>query len=72
MRKNSVFRALLCVWAILACYQLFAADEQKMGLKVGAKITDISAPDQSGKTRTFKNLSGPNGAIIVFYRSAKW
>ena len=29
-------------------------------------------PDQHGKTRTLKDLSGPNGLLLVFSRSADW
>lgn len=32
----------------------------------------IEAPDQNGKLRTLKDILGPNGAALVFFRSADW
>jgi hypothetical protein len=37
-----------------------------------ARIPDFSLPDQSGSSRTFADIRGPNGAMVVFYRSADW
>jgi len=72
MRRLSVRGILLCVWAILACSPLFAADKKNIALKVGENIPDISASDQSGRTRTFRDLCGAKGALLVFHRSARW
>lgn len=56
--------------AILAGYSLaFAADH---GLSVGAPMPDFEARDQNGQTHSLKNILGPNGAALVFYRSADW
>jgi peroxiredoxin len=41
-------------------------------LKVGAKIPLLGGTDQFGKERDFENLKGPNGLVILFYRSADW
>jgi len=32
----------------------------------------IEAPDQNGKLHTLKDILGPNGAALVFFRSADW
>jgi peroxiredoxin len=29
-------------------------------------------PDQTGQSRTFLDLRGPSGLVLVFYRSADW
>lgn len=42
------------------------------GPEVGTKIPDISAFDQYGKMRTFEELRGPEGLLILFYRTADW
>ena len=42
------------------------------GPPVGAPMPAFEAPDQNGKTHQLKDLLGPNGAAIVFYRSADW
>ncbi|HVB55568.1 MAG TPA: redoxin domain-containing protein [Candidatus Acidoferrales bacterium] len=41
-------------------------------LKVGEKIPLLSGTDQFGQDRDFENLKGPNGLVILFYRSADW
>ena len=41
-------------------------------VKIGNKIPLLSGTDQFGRERTFKNLKGPNGLVILFYRSADW
>jgi len=41
-------------------------------LKVGTKIPLLSGTDQFGKERDFENLKGPNGLVVLFYRSADW
>jgi len=44
----------------------------KLGPQVGAKVPDFNLADQQGKQRTLQSVMGPNGAMIVFYRSADW
>ena len=39
---------------------------------LGARIPDFSAADQDSRLRDFASVSGPNGAVIYFYRSADW
>jgi peroxiredoxin len=41
-------------------------------LKIGNEIPLLSGIDQFGKERNFENLKGPNGLVILFYRSADW
>jgi hypothetical protein len=47
-------------------------DGATSGLNVGAKIPDFSLPDQSGNHRSFRDLAGPDGLLLVFSRSADW
>ena len=42
------------------------------GPAVGAKIPAFSAVDQYGERRSFANLAGPNGLLLLFHRSADW
>jgi len=42
------------------------------GISIGARIPDFSLPDQSGKTRSFDDLTGKSGLLLVFTRSADW
>lgn len=39
---------------------------------VGATIPAIEAPDQNGVTRTFDDLVGENGLLMMFSRSFDW
>lgn len=47
-------------------------DKVPTGPGVGEKIPPFSAPDQSGRMRDIESLRGPNGAVILFFRSADW
>lgn len=50
-----------------------SAPDQNVGPAVGSVIDmDFSAPDQLGQAQNFDSFVGENGAVIVFYRSAKW
>jgi hypothetical protein len=58
--------------------QLYAAlvsatnDRYATGPEPGQHIPDFALPDQHGDLRSLSNLSGPNGLLLVFYRSADW
>jgi peroxiredoxin len=41
-------------------------------LTIGKKIPLLSGTDQFGQERSFENLKGSNGLVILFYRSADW
>ncbi len=47
-------------------------DGATTGLKVGEKIPDFALADQDGNRRTFRDLTGPSGLLLVFSRSADW
>jgi peroxiredoxin len=50
-----------------------SADTADLGPAIGTKIPhDLAVQDDQGKARNFKDLVGENGAVLVFYRSAKW
>lgn len=45
----------------------------KVGPEVGTTISlDFAGPDQTGSAQNFDSFVGENGAVVVFYRSAKW
>jgi hypothetical protein len=41
-------------------------------LKVGDRMPAFRAVDQFGRERDFGNLKGPNGLVVLFFRSADW
>ena len=52
---------------------LYAQDSaSQSGPEVGDKIPSFSLPDQNGRIQDFGSLAGPNGLLILFYRSADW
>ena len=47
-------------------------DVQKLGPRVGAAVPAFNLPDQAGRPRTLQSVMGPNGVVLVFFRSADW
>ena len=47
-------------------------DNWSTGPEVGETIPGISGTDQHGNQRNFADIKGPNGAYVVFHRSADW
>lgn len=47
-------------------------DVSKLGPQVGTRVPDFTMTDQNGKTWTLQSVMGPEGAMLVFYRSADW
>jgi peroxiredoxin len=43
-----------------------------VGPRVGTKIPALHATDASGKPATLASISGKNGVVLLFFRSAKW
>ena len=64
--------AALSVTGIAAAQPPAAVDTSKIGPQVGALVPAISGVDQFGSIRTWRSISGPKGAMVVFFRSASW
>ncbi|HJO12375.1 MAG: hypothetical protein QGG67_06590 [Gammaproteobacteria bacterium] len=47
-------------------------DVHSLGPQVGERVPDFSLPDQNGRTQTLESVMGPNGAMLLFHRSADW
>jgi hypothetical protein len=47
-------------------------DVQKLGPQVGSRVPDFTLADQHGQSRTLASLTGRNGLMLVFFRSADW
>jgi hypothetical protein len=52
--------------------QVALPDVQKLGPQVGGRVPDFTLVDQRGQSRTLASLMGPNGLMLVFFRSADW
>lgn len=55
-----------------ACAVSSAQQAIKTGPEVGSTVPTLEAPDQNGQPQSLKSILGPNGAMLVFYRSADW
>jgi hypothetical protein len=42
------------------------------GPQVGQRLPEFRLPDTSGRMRTFADLTGPDGLVLVFNQSADW
>ncbi len=45
---------------------------ERIGPAVGHMVPDFSGTDQFGRQQTLQSVLGPNGAMLVFFRSADW
>ena len=62
-------KRLLGIVAFAVAPFMLAAD---YGPPVGSPMPAFEAPDQNGKVHTLKDILRPNGAALVFFRSADW
>ena len=49
-----------------------ASKDLKSGPGLGAKLPGFSLPDQAGRSRSLASLTGKNGLLLYFVRSADW
>ena len=47
-------------------------DVHSLGPQVGDTVPEFNLPDQNGQMRTLESIKGPNGAMLLFHRSADW
>jgi hypothetical protein len=47
-------------------------DVQELGPQIGSRVPEFTLVDQGGRSRTLASLMGPNGMMLVFFRSADW
>lgn len=65
-----LIRSILLALSALTFATSARAHDQ--GPPVGAPIPAIEAQDQTGAARDLASLTGPNGLVLVFTRSADW
>jgi len=64
-------RILLVAFASLFAFAAQAASID-IGPAVGAKIPAFKALDKTGAAKTYADVTGKNGTVLVFVRSAAW
>lgn len=47
-------------------------DRYATGPEPGERIPDFTLADQDGRMRSLGDLTGPQGVLLVFHRSAEW
>ena len=60
------------VGASLAMQSRTPIDVASLGPQVGERVPAFSLPDQNGQVQTLESILGPNGALLLFHRSANW
>lgn len=70
--KDVTHAIVLAVLVTAAMMAQTPVNVERLGPQVGDIVPDFSAPDQFGRTQTLKSVLGPNGAMLVFNRSADW
>lgn len=70
MSRTSELLKRLCLWVLPIA--ALNAQSVKTGPEVGRQIPAFSAMDQNGRTQNLKEILGPKGAMLVFFRSADW
>jgi hypothetical protein len=61
-----------CWWLFMLSATALYGQNARTGPAVGQPVPDFSLQDQEGRTQTLKSVSGPTGAMLVFFRSADW
>jgi len=49
-----------------------STEPMSIGLAVGQKAPNFSTHDEFGHVQTLATLKGPNGTVLLFFRSADW
>lgn len=44
----------------------------ELGPQIGERVPDFELRDQFGQIQTLDSIMGPNGAMLLFHRSADW
>ena len=47
-------------------------DIDTLGPQIGENVPQFELPDQNGKLQSLESILGPNGAMLLFHRSADW
>ena len=74
---NKILLALVALAGISSATMLLAAERQQvvvsnLGPQIGEQVPDFVLSDQFGELQNLESIMGPNGAMILFHRSADW
>jgi hypothetical protein len=72
LNEPLVFATLALAMALPPSSPSPGVDPMTLGPAVGQSIPPFRADDQDGRPRDLASLMGPNGLVLVFFRSADW
>ncbi len=70
--RHFVFSGIFLLAVALGAVAQDLPDVDQFGPQVGDVVPAFSLPDQSGQAQTVESIMGPQGAMLVFSRSADW
>ncbi len=75
--SNKILLILAVVTGFFSPTMLPAAEREQvvvseLGPQVGEQVPDFQLSDQFGELQNLESIMGPNGAMILFHRSADW
>ena len=71
--RITILATLLLGFSTLAAAQSREAiDVASLGPQIGERVPAFSLPDQNGQIHDLDSIMGPNGVMLVFFRSADW
>jgi hypothetical protein len=74
MNRPLLLAVVACAWSTigLAGQPAAVVDTSRLGPQVGSAAPAFAGIDQSGKSHTLASTHGPQGTMLVFFRSADW
>jgi len=72
MRNLLIAGLLLAAAGSVPMGQPATVDVRTIGPQAGQEVPAFDLLDQSGARHTLRSILGPNGAMLVFFRSADW
>lgn len=65
-------RLLIASIAAVVSIAAQEVDVNRIGPAVGASAPAFALTDQNGREQTLASVAGPQGTMLVFFRSADW
>ncbi len=72
LRNTTISLLLYTISGLVTAQSRAAIDVHSLGPQVGERVLGFSLPDQHGLMQTLQSIMGPNGAMLLFHRSADW
>jgi hypothetical protein len=70
--RHLILASALLVSVAISAQTPAAVDTSRIGPQVGSTVPAIAGVDQFGRAQTLASVSGRNGVMLVFFRSADW